>query len=44
MTGLLGEARKEEERKTTRVKDVVFALFLLICPAGTLFGPGWIAF
>jgi len=39
----LGEARKEEERKTTRVKDVVFALFLPICPAGTLFGPGWIA-
>ena len=36
----LGEARKEEEGKTTRVKDTVFALFLIMCPAGTLFGPG----
>jgi len=36
----LGEARMKEERKTTRVKDIVFALFLLICPTGTLFGSG----
>ena len=37
----LGEARKEEERKATRVKDVVFGLYLLTCPGtGTLFGSG----
>ena len=37
----LGEARKEEERKATRVKDVLFGLYLLICPCtGTLFGSG----
>ena len=37
----LGGARKEEERKTTRVKDTLFALFALSANMGTLFGPGW---
>jgi len=37
----LGEGRKEEERKTIRVKDTLFALFALSSNMGHLIGPGW---
>ena len=36
------EERKKEEASTTRVKDQLFALYMLVGNAGALFGPGLI--
>ena len=36
------EERKKEEASTTRVKDQLFAIYMLVGNAGILFGPGWI--
>ena len=36
------EERKKEEASTTRVKDQLFAIYMLVGNVGTLFGPGLI--